>query len=126
MTKGKDKAALDWEALRLGTERCDTDLLVDFYAEDARLSIVNADAPHASPFVLSGKAEIAKHLGVTFGPETSHCVEREAAIGDDRMTFRESCELPGRRPCARRNDAGDARRQDRSPGAKLAERRLLV
>ena len=94
MTKGKDKAALDWEALRLGTERCDTDLLVDFYAEDARLSIVNAGAPHASPFVLSGKAEIAKHLGVTFGPETSHCVEREAAIGDDRMTFRESCEYP--------------------------------
>jgi hypothetical protein len=94
MTKGKDKTALDLETLRLGIERCDPDLLIDFYAEDARLSIVNADAPHTSPFVLSGKAEIAKHLRVTFGPETSHRVEREAAIGNDRMTFWEACEYP--------------------------------
>jgi hypothetical protein len=94
MTKGKDDTALDWETLRLGIERCDPGLLLDFYAEDARLSIVNADAPHTSPFVLSGKAEIAKHLRVTFGPETSHRVEREAVIGDDRMTFLEACEYP--------------------------------
>ena len=94
MTKGKDKTALDWETLRLGIERCDPDLLIDFYAEDARLSMVNADAVPTSPFVLSGKAEIAKHLRATFGPETSHRVEQEAAIGDDRMTFREACEYP--------------------------------
>ena len=94
MTNGKDNTALDWETLRLGIERCDPDLLLDFYAEDARLSIFNADAPHTSPFVLSGKAEIAKHLRVTFGSETSHRVEREAAIGDDRMTFWEACEYP--------------------------------
>jgi len=94
MTKGKDKTALDWETLRLGIERCDPDLLIGFYAEDARLSIVNADAAHTSPFVLSGKAEIAKHLRVTFGPETSHRVERKAAIGEYRVTFREACEYP--------------------------------
>ena len=94
MTKDKDETALDWEALRLGIERCDADLLIDLYAEDARLSIVNADAPHASPFVLSGKAEIAKHLRVTFGPETFHRPEREAAVGKDRMWFLEACEYP--------------------------------
>ena len=94
MTKDKDEMALDWETLRLGIERCDADLLIDFYAEDASLSIANADAPHASPFELGGKAEIAKHLRVAFGPETSHRVEREAAIGDDRMAFREACEYP--------------------------------
>ena len=94
MTKGKDKAALDWETLRLGIERCDPDLLIDFYAEDARLSIVNAAAPHASPFELRGKAEIVKHLRVVFGPETFHRVEREAAIGDGQMRFREACEYP--------------------------------
>jgi hypothetical protein len=44
MTEGKDETALDWETLRLGIERCDTDLLIDFYAEDARLSILNAAA----------------------------------------------------------------------------------
>jgi hypothetical protein len=44
--------------------------------------------------MLSGKAEIAKHLRVTFGPETSHRVEPGAAIGDDRMKFREASEYP--------------------------------
>jgi hypothetical protein len=94
MTKGKDEAALDWETLRLGIERCDADLLIDFYAENARLSIVNADAPHASPFELRGKVEIVKHLRVVFGPETSHRVEREAASDGDRTTFWEACDYP--------------------------------
>jgi hypothetical protein len=94
MTEGKDETTLDWETLRLGIERCDTDLLIDFYAEDARLSIVNAAAPHASPFELRGKAEIVKHLRVVFGPETSHRVEREAASDGDRTTFWEACDYP--------------------------------
>jgi hypothetical protein len=94
VTKGKDKVALDWEALRLGIERCDPDLLIDFYADDARLSIVNAAAPHASPFELRGKAEIVKHLRVIFGPETSHRIEREAASDGDRTTFWEACDYP--------------------------------
>ena len=94
MTEGKDETALDWEKLRLGIERCDAELLIDFYAEDARLSIVNAAAPLASPFVLSGKGEIAKHLRVAFGPEASHRVGRDATVGEDRVTFREACEYP--------------------------------
>jgi hypothetical protein len=91
VTKGEDKAALDWEKLRLGIERCDADLLIGFCAEDARLSIVNAAAPHASPFELRGKAEIVKHLRVVFGPETSHRVERKAVVGDNRVAFQEAC-----------------------------------
>jgi len=94
MTKRKDDTGLDFGSLRLGIERCDPDLLLGFYAEDARLSIVNAGALHAAPFELSGKAEIAKHLRVAFGPETSHRVVREAAVGEDRVTFREACEYP--------------------------------
>ena len=94
MTEGKDETTLDWEKLRLSIERCDTDLLIDFYAEDARLSIVNAAAPLASPFLLSGKDEIAKHLRVAFGPEASHRVGRDATVGEDRVTFREACEYP--------------------------------
>ena len=94
MTEGKDETALDWETLRFGIEGCDADLLIDFYAEDARLSIVNAAAPHASPFELRGKAGIVKHLRVVFGPETSHRVEREAASDGDRTTFWEACDYP--------------------------------
>jgi hypothetical protein len=92
MRKRKEEIALDWETLRLGIERCDPDLLIGFYAEDARLSIVDADAPHASPFELRGKGEIAKHLRVAFGQEASHRVERDAAVGQARVTFREACE----------------------------------
>lgn len=85
--------ALDFEALRLGIERCDPELVLGFYAEDAELSIVNAGAPHASPFVLHGRAEIAKHLRAIFGQGASHRVEREV-VDEGRVTFREACEYP--------------------------------
>jgi hypothetical protein len=91
MTERKTAGRLDFEALRLGIERCDPDLILGFYAEDADLSIVNADDPQRSPFDLSGRAEIAKHLRATFGPESSHRVEREV-VGEDRVTFWETCE----------------------------------
>jgi hypothetical protein len=93
MTERKAAGRLDFEALCLGIERCDPDLILDFYAEDADLSIVNADDPQRSPFELRGRAEIAKHLRATFGPESSHRVEREV-VGDDRVTFWEVCEYP--------------------------------
>jgi hypothetical protein len=94
MTKRKDDTGLDFGALRLGIERCDPDIMLDFYAEDARLSIVNAGASQASPFELYGKAEIAKHLRATFGQKCLHRVEGEDFVGDDRVTFWEACEYP--------------------------------
>jgi hypothetical protein len=93
MTVRKTIKGLDFEALRLGIERCDPDLVLGFYADDAHLSIVNAAAPQNSPFELCGKPEIAKHLRVAFGQETSHRVEREV-VGKERVTFRETCEYP--------------------------------
>ena len=93
MTERNAADGLDFEALRRSIERCDLDLMLGFYAEDAQLSIVNAEAPQGSPFELCGKAEIAKHLRAAFGPETSHRVERQV-VGEDRVTFREACEYP--------------------------------
>ena len=92
MTQGKPDGRLDFEALCYAIERPDPDLMLGFYAEDALLSIVNAHTPHVPPFELYGKGEIAKHLRATFGQEASHRVEREAAVGGDRVTFREACE----------------------------------
>ena len=95
MTQRKADKGLDFEALRLGIEWCDPDLVLGFYAEDARLSIVNAGAPQASPFELRGKAEIAKHLRAVFGHGTSHRVEQEGIFGEeDGVKFRETCEYP--------------------------------
>ena len=92
MTQRKAANGLDFEALQVGIEHCDPDLVLGFYAEDAQLSIVNALTPHASPFELCGKAEIAKHLRATFGQEASHRVEREDIVGEDRVTFQEACQ----------------------------------
>jgi hypothetical protein len=83
---------LDLETLYLGIESCDPGLLLGFYTDDARLSIVHVHTPHASPFELCGKGEIARHLRATFGQEASHRVERDAVVGEGRVTFREACE----------------------------------
>jgi|SRR5215204_1370792 len=93
MTERNTADGLDFEALRESIERCDLDVMLGFYAEEAELSIVNADAHWSMPFELRGKAEIAKHLRATFGQETSHRVEREV-VDKNRVTFREMCEYP--------------------------------
>jgi hypothetical protein len=93
VTQRKVDVGLDFRTLRLAIERCDTDLLLGFYAEEAQLSIVNAEARGSAPFKLCGKAEIAKHLRAAFGQETSHRVEGEV-VGEDRVTFREACKYP--------------------------------
>jgi hypothetical protein len=92
MTQQNPDRRLDLETLYLGIESCDPDLLLGFYDDEAWLSIVNTDTPHAPPFELCGKGEIAKHLRATFGQEASHRVERDAAVGEDLVTYREACE----------------------------------
>ena len=94
VTQGKAAKGLDFDALRLGIERSDPDLLLGFYVDDAELSIVNASSWQASPFELHGKAEIAKHLRATFGQNSIHRVEGVDVVGEDRLTFREACEYP--------------------------------
>ena len=93
MTQRNPERRLDFEALRYAIERCDPDLMLGFYAEDAQLSIVNVHTPRASPFELRGKGEIAKHLRAAFGQKTSHRVEQET-FDEGRVTFREACEYP--------------------------------
>ena len=92
MTQQNPDRRLDLETLYLGIESCAPDLLLGFYAEDARLSIVNTETPHAPPFELFGKGEIAKHLRAAFGHDASHRVERDVGVGDDRVRYREACE----------------------------------
>ena len=94
MTQPDHDRRLDFEALRHAIERSDPDLMLGFYAEDARLSIANVNTPHASPFELRGKWEISRHLRTAFGHEAAHRVGREATVGKDRVTFREECEYP--------------------------------
>ena len=93
MTQRKTHRGLDFGAMRQAIERCDPDLILGFYSEEANLSIINAQAQRSIPFELSGKAEIAKHLRAAFGQETSHRLEGEV-VGEYRVTFRETCKYP--------------------------------
>ena len=93
MRRWKADEGLGFEALRHAVEHCDLEVMLGFYAEDAELSIVNAEAPRSFPFELRGKGEISKYLRAVFGPETSHRVEGEV-VGKERVTFREVCEYP--------------------------------
>ena len=93
MTQRKAHRGLDFEALRHAIERCDPDLILGFYSEEANLSIVNAEVQRSTPFELRGKAEIARHLRAAFGQQASHRVEGEV-VGEDRITFLEACKCP--------------------------------
>ena len=93
MTLRREDKRLDFEKFRRCIERCDSDAVLGFYADNARLDIFNADAPQASPFELRGRAEISRHLGTTFGQMASHRVGRLVVIRG-RIEFREVCEYP--------------------------------
>ncbi len=71
---------LDFEILRHAIEQCDLNLLPGFYAEDAQLSIVNADAQRSTPFELRGKGEIAKQLRAAYGQGASHRTSRGRSL----------------------------------------------
>jgi hypothetical protein len=91
VTRRDADTGLDFETLRLGIERCDPDVVLGFYAEDAVLSIVNAVTPKAPPFELRGRAEIAKHLRAVYGQEATHRVEEMRNAREGVVTFVESC-----------------------------------
>jgi SnoaL-like domain len=94
LAQGEIANRLDFEVLRRAIERCDPDLVLSFYTDDAQLSIVNAEDQRSSPFELRGKAEISKHLRAVCGQKASHRIEREDVVDAERVTFREACEYP--------------------------------
>ena len=95
MPRDVTEGGLDFGALRRCIERRDADALIEFYAPDARVTILDARAPQTSrPFELRGRAEIARHLRAVYGQQASHSVGEELNIGGDLVTFRETCEYP--------------------------------
>jgi ketosteroid isomerase-like protein len=89
----EQSAGFDFEALRRGIEQLDADLLVDLYADDAQLRIVNRNTTPSSPREVLGKEEITEYLRDVCGRAMTHHVEREV-VGEDRIAFNEACEYP--------------------------------
>ena len=84
---------LDFENLRRAQEQRDLDAMLDLYAEDAEIHIVNRNTPPSSPYVLLGKEAIAEYLRDVFGRDMSHSIENEV-VGEDRLAFNVACEYP--------------------------------
>jgi ketosteroid isomerase-like protein len=84
---------LDFEDLRRAQEQRDLDAMLDLYAEDAEIRIVNRNTPPSSPYVLRGKEEIAEYLRDVFSRDMSHSIENEI-VGDDRLAYNVAYEYP--------------------------------
>ena len=93
MTEQQAAGKLDFEALRRAEEQRDFDAMLDLYADDAEIRIVNRNTPPSSPYVLRGKEEIAEYLKDAFSRDMKHRVENEV-VGEDRLSFYVNCEYP--------------------------------
>jgi SnoaL-like domain len=93
MTEQQATGKLDFEQLRRAEEQRNLDAMLDLYADDAEVRIVNRNTPPSSPFVLRGKEEIAEYLKDVFGREMTHSIENEV-VGEDRLAFNVACEYP--------------------------------
>jgi ketosteroid isomerase-like protein len=93
MTEQKAPRKLDFEDLRRAEEQRDLDAMLDLYADDAEVRIVNRNTQPSSPYVLRGKEEIAEYLRDVFGREMTHSIENEV-VGEERLAFNVACEYP--------------------------------
>ncbi len=91
MAEHKVTGKLDFEDLRRAQEQRDLDAMLNLYADDAEIHIVNRNTPPSSPHVLQGKEAIAEYLRDVFGREMSHSIENEV-VGEDRLAFNVACE----------------------------------
>lgn len=89
----EQNTSFDFEALRHGIEQLDAELLLNLYADDAELRIVNRHTTPSSPRELHGKEQITEYLRDVCGRAMTHRIEREV-VGEDRVAFNEACEYP--------------------------------
>jgi ketosteroid isomerase-like protein len=93
LTEQETQSGFDFEVMRRAVEQLDADLLLDLYAEDAEMRIINKNDTPSSPRELRGKEEIAEYLRDVCGRAMTHRIEREV-LGEDRIAFNEECEYP--------------------------------
>ena len=90
MGERRNIGRLDFESLRRAIERGDPDSMLEFYADDAGVRVLNYGA---MSFEVEGKAEVAKYLRAIHARPAIHRVENEVVV-EGRAHFEESCEYP--------------------------------
>jgi hypothetical protein len=93
MTEQRSPNGFDFEVMRRAVEQLDADLLLNLYADDAELRVINGNSTPSSPREIRGKEEITEYLRDVCGRAMTHRIEREV-LGEDRVAFNEECEYP--------------------------------
>ncbi|OYD84762.1 nuclear transport factor 2 family protein [Azospirillum brasilense] len=83
----------DFGDLKRAIEHSDADALVQFYADDAEMIIVDRNRPPSAPMTLSGKEEITAFWRDVCSRNMTHRVGREV-VGAERAAFVEECAYP--------------------------------
>jgi hypothetical protein len=94
MIEEETTRGFDFGALRSAIEGKDPDLLLGFYSEDAKLRVVNGDAPEGSAFELRGRSQIERYLRAVSDQQMSCLVEGEVVFGEGSITFGQVCAYP--------------------------------
>ncbi|HEY9293539.1 MAG TPA: nuclear transport factor 2 family protein [Microlunatus sp.] len=79
--------------LRRGIEDRDASTLLDLYADDAEVIIVDRTNPPSSPQVMSGRAEIGRFLEQVSSRDMTHTLSRMTADAST-AAYLEECEYP--------------------------------
>lgn len=74
-------------------ENRDLDSMLELFADDAELRIVDKAHPPSHPLELHGKSEIGQYLGDVLGRDMKHRVSEEI-VGDGHFAYTEECEYP--------------------------------
>jgi hypothetical protein len=98
LTLGKMEASrmstqFDTNRLSQALEKSQADVLCDFYAADAKMTIIDRDRPPSTPLVIQGKDKIAEFWRDVCGREMTHKVDHLVA-GNERVSFVEECRYP--------------------------------
>ena len=86
-------AGIDFAKLKRALERSDAKSLLELYADNATMKIVDRNRPPSSPMVVAGKNNIDAFWREVCSREMSHEVTQEV-LGSDRISFIEECLYP--------------------------------
>jgi ketosteroid isomerase-like protein len=87
------QAAFDLTDFIRATEERDSAYLLDRYAEDAEVRVLDRDHPPRSPQILRGKSEIRPWLEDTYSRDMTHQVV-DPVVGTDRIALSTRCRYP--------------------------------
>jgi ketosteroid isomerase-like protein len=79
--------------LHRAIEQCNLDMIMNCYADDAELQVVDRDHPPSRPLEFHGKQSIAGYFRDICSRPLTHKIEQEV-IGGNQLAFTEACEYP--------------------------------